>query len=313
VLCGELWEMLVKPYRTLLFIPGNRERMLEKGPTSGADALLPDLEDGVPIDEKDGARAILRGYITTESDLPIFVRVNSLVSGETRHDLEAVVVTGLWGVFLPKTQSADEVRQVADWLDELERAAGLTAGRVEIVPMLETALGVLRAYEIASASPRVGSVCFASAENGDLQTDLGCDWSVEGTEMLYARSKVLLDARAAGLEYPLDGVYVDLEAQSGLIADTTLSKRLGYKGRTVIHPKQVGPVNRIYTPSAEEVAYYQRLLAAFEAATADGKATAAFEGRMIDYAMAARARRVLALAEMIRATDEGRKTKDERR
>src|SRR5919198_1664061 len=221
----------MKPYRTLLFMPGNRQRMLERGPTAGADALL------------------------------------------------------------PKVESADDVRQVAGWLDELEPAAGLPVGQVEIVAMLESALGVLRGYDIATASPRVASLCFASGENGDLQTDLGCDWSVEGTEMLYARSKVVLDARAAGLDYPLDGVYVDLDNEDGLVADTTLSKRLGYKGRTVVHPKQVEAVNLIYTPSVDEVAYYQRLLEAFEASTAESKASVAFEGKMVDYAMAARARR----------------------
>ena len=289
----------MKPYRTLLFIPGNRQRMLEKGPTAGADALLPDLEDAVPLGEKDSARRLLREYIAAQGGRPIFVRVNAVASGETRADLEAIVVRGLHGIFLPKADSAEEVRQVADWLDELERAAGIAAGSVEIIAMLETARGVYRAYEIATASPRVASLCFASGENGDLQTDLGCDWSHEGTEMLYARSKVILDARAAGLEYPLDGVYVDLDNESGLIADTTLSKRLGYKGRTVIHPRQVGPVNAIYTPLPEEVAYYQRLLEAFEAAMAEGKASVAFEGKMIDYAMAARARRVLALAETV--------------
>jgi citrate lyase subunit beta / citryl-CoA lyase len=298
----------MKPYRTLLFIPGNQKRMLEKGPGSGADALLPDLEDSVPVEEKDNARAMLREYIPAQRASAIFVRLNSVASGETHRDLESVVVPGLRGVFLPKTESADEVRQVADRVSELETVAGVASGSVEIVPMLETALGVLRGYEIATASPRVASLCFASAENGDLQTDLGCDWSVEGTELLYARSKAIVDARAAGLEYPLDGVYAALDNESGLIADTTLSKRLGYKGRTVIHPKQVEPVNRIYTPPPEEVAYYQRLLAAFEAAKADGKASAAFEGKMIDYAMAARARRVLALAEVI-----GAGTVDDRR
>ena len=289
----------MKPYRTLLFMPGNRQRMLERGPTAGADALLPDLEDAVPIDEKDRARAMLREYIPGLGGRPIFVRTNAVASGETRHDLEAIVVRGLHGIFLPKVESADDVRQVAGWLDELEPAAGLPVGQVEIVAMLESALGVLRGYDIATASPRVASLCFASGENGDLQTDLGCDWSHEGTEMLYARSKVILDARAAGLDYPLDGVYVDLDNEDGLVADTTLSKRLGYKGRTVIHPKQVEAVNRIYTPSAEEVAYYQRLLEAFGASTAEGKASVAFEGKMVDYAMAARARRVLALVELI--------------
>jgi citrate lyase subunit beta/citryl-CoA lyase len=289
-------------------MPGNRQRMLERGPTTGADALLPDLEDAVPNDEKASARRVLREYVAGLGGRPIFVRVNSLPTGLTRDDLEAVVVPGLHGIFLPKVEQADEARQVAAWLDQLEPAAGLERGTVEIVAMLESALGVYRAYEIASSTPRVVSLCFASGQDGDFQTDLGCDWSVEGTEMLYARSKVVLDARAAGLEYPLDGVFANLDDEAALIADTRLAKRLGYKGRAIIHPKQVAPVNALFTPPADEIAYYQRLLAAFEAAVADGKASLSFEGKMIDYAMAARARRVIALADSIGASVGGTQT-----
>jgi citrate lyase subunit beta/citryl-CoA lyase len=251
---------------------------------------------------------VLREYIAGLGGRPIFVRVNSLPTGLTRDDLEAVVVPGLHGIFLPKVEQADEARQAADWLDELEPAAGVERGTVEIVAMLESALGVYRGYEIAVSTPRVVSLCFASGQDGDFQADLGCDWSVEGTEMLYARSKVVLDARAAGLEYPLDGVFANLDDEAALIADTRLAKRLGYKGRAIIHPKQVGPVNAIFTPPADEIAYYQRLLAAFEAAVADGKASLSFEGKMVDYAMAARARRVIALADSIGASVGGTQT-----
>jgi citrate lyase subunit beta/citryl-CoA lyase len=273
--------------------------MLEKGPTTGADALLVDLEDAVPVSEKEAARAGVRDYLATLDGLPAFVRINAASTGEARADLEAVVAPGLDGVFLPKVDSPDDVRRVAGWLDELEPEAGLAGRKVEVICMLETALGVMRAYEIATASRRVASLCFASGENGDFQADLGCDWSVEGTEMLYARSKVVLDARAAGIEHPLDGVFVDVDNVDGLVADSTLSKRLGYRGRTIIHPKHVEHVNRIYAPTADEVAYYEGLLRAFEAALAEGRASVTYQGKMIDYAMAARARRVLGLAKSI--------------
>jgi citrate lyase subunit beta/citryl-CoA lyase len=166
--------------------------------------------------------------------------------------------------------------------------------------MLESANAVRLGYEIATASPRVASLCCSSGENGDLQTDLGCAWSPEGTEMLFCRSKVVLDARAAGLAYPLDGVFVDVDNIDGLIVDTDLSRRLGYRGRTIIHPKHVEHVNRIFTPPAEEVEYYRGLLDAFERAVADGRGAVSYRGKMIDYAMAARARSVLALADAIR-------------
>ena len=287
----------MKPYRSFLFVPGNRERMLEKSPQLGADALLFDLEDAVPDAEKAAARGLVRQRIETLARVPAFVRVNSIPTGATKDDIEAIVCPALEGIFLPKVQGPDEVHLVAGWLDRAEAAAGARAGQVEIICMIESALGVRLAYEIASASPRVASLCFGSGENGDFQTDMGCGWSVEGVEMLYARSKVVLDSRAAGISFPLDGVFVDIENLAELEADTRLSKRLGYTGRAIIHPKHIEAVNRLYMPPPDEVDYYRRLLAAFESAVAEGKASVTYEGKMIDYAMAARARQVISLAQ----------------
>lgn len=292
----------MRPYRSILFVPGNRQRMLDKGPTTGADALLLDLEDAVPVDEKATARAMVRAYLGSVTRPPVLVRVNSVGTGLTRDDLEAVVAPGLSGIFVAKVDSPDEIHQVVAWLDVLEPAGGLERGSLDMVAMIETARAVRLTYEIASASPRVGSICYSGAENGDLQTDLGTDWSLGGTELLYARSKIVLDARAAGIDYPLEGVYAAVHDLDGLIADTTLSRRLGYKGRTVIHPSHVEPVNRLYTPNAAEIAYWRGLLEAFEGALIDGRATTTYEGRMIDYAMAERARRVLALADALGAS-----------
>jgi citrate lyase subunit beta/citryl-CoA lyase len=286
-------------YRSILFIPGNRERMLAKGPTTGADALLLDLEDAVPTDDKPKAREMVRQFIGTVEQSPVMVRVNSTASGLTWDDLDAVVTPGLRAVFLAKAERPDDVRQVASRLDALERERGIDPASIDVVCMLESANSVRLAWEIATASPRVGSVCYSGAENGDLQTDLGTDWSLEGTELLYARSKIVLDARAAGIEYPLEGVYAAIHDIEGLVADTTLSKRLGYKGRAIIHPSHVEVVNRIYSPAPEEVEYYRGLLAAFDAALANGQGSVAYLGKMVDYAMAARAHRVLALADAV--------------
>lgn len=288
----------MKPYRTLLFVPGNRERMLEKAPTLGADAILADLEDGVPEQEKEAGRRLVAAWLRERAGGDALVRVNALDTGHTRADLDAVIAPGLAGILLPKASDPAEVERVAGWLDELEAAAGIPSGQVEIVVMIESALAVRRSYELARA-PRVASLCFGGAENGDLQTDLGAEWSAEGTELLYARSQVLLDGRAAGIAHPLDGVFARLDDTAALEQDTRLSRRLGYKGRTVIHPSQIEPVRAIYSPSEEELAHWRRLLAAFEAAIADGRATVSFEGVMIDYAMAARARNELALAEQV--------------
>lgn len=289
----------MKPYRSFLFVPGNRRRMLEKGPTTDADALLFDLEDAVPAGEKDVARSMLAELIPGLSEKPAFVRTNAPSTGETRADLEAVVGPGLEGVFVPKVDSAEEVLQVSRWLEELEAATGTPPGQIEMVCMIETAVGLYRAHDIAAASERVASLCCSSAENGDLQTDLGTDWSPEGLEMMYPRAKIVVDSRAAGIEHPVDGVYAALADLDGLEHDTTLSKRLGYRGRAIIHPSHIEAVNRIYSPDPETVAYCRGLLEAFDEALAAGQASVAYDGKMIDYAMATWARRILSQAALL--------------
>ena len=282
--------------RTLLFVPGHRDRMIEKAPGAGADGLLYDLEDSVPKAERATAREMVAAALSAPLGLPRYVRVNGIADAgreETAADLEAIVRTGLDGIVLPKAQSADEIVWTAREIDRLEAERGIDAGRTEIVPMIESALGVHFSYEILTASPRVASVIVGSAQDGDLQTDLGSEWSPEGTELLYARSRILLSARAAGLEQPLDGVFPGLDDEEGLIRDCMNARRLGYRGKTVIHPKQIEPVHRVFSPSEKEIAHYRDMIAAFEAAEAEGKGAVTFRGKMIDRAMVRKARGLL--------------------
>jgi citrate lyase subunit beta/citryl-CoA lyase len=208
-----------------------------------------------------------------------------------------VVHPGLDAVLLSKAENIEDVRQTAGSLDRLEKTHGMKAGAVEIILQIENALGVYNCFNLIKASPRVAATCFGSARDGDLQTDLGCSWSIEGTELLYARSKVLLDTRAAGANiHPLDGVFADLNDEAGLLADSKLSARLGYIGRTVIHPKQITPVKAAYAVPEADIAYYQKIATEFAVAEKTGTAAIAVDGKLVDYAMAQRARRVLALA-----------------
>ncbi len=291
----------MEPFRSLLFVPGHRERLLEKAPGAGADGLLLDLEDSVPDAEKPAARERVGEMLRDPEGPPRYARVNSFGAegGEEciRADLEAVVRPGLSGVVLPKAESAEEIQALDAELERLESAAGIGPGKVEIIPFIESARGVLFAYAVLTALPRVASVCFGGAEDGDLMTDLGCRWSAEGAELLYARSKVLLEARAAGIDHPLDGVFLGLDDEEGLVRDAENAKRLGYRGKTVIHPRQVEPVNRVFSPSEREVAYYTDMIAAFEEAEAEGAGAISFRGKMIDRAMVRKARSVLAQAE----------------
>jgi citrate lyase subunit beta/citryl-CoA lyase len=245
--------------RTLLFVPGHKDRPLEKAPESGADGLLYDLEDSVPAAERETARKKIREQLLLQRDIPCLVRISGLSDAGpdvAQADLEAVTVAGLTAVMLPKAQSADEVSFIAAHLDRLEAAAGLSAGKIEIVLFIESALGVLRTFEMSTASPRVTAVGIGSAEDGDLMNDLGCRWTPSGMELHHARSRVLLDARAAGIDYLIDGVFLGLDDEPGLVSDAEFARNLGYHGKTVIHPRQIAPVNRVFTPGEKEIACY---------------------------------------------------------
>ena len=158
---------------------------------------------------------------------------------------------------------------------------------------IESALGVLNAYDMAIAAGRVASLTFGGAQDGDLNTDLGCAWSIDGPEMMHARCHTLLAARAARFDTPLDGVFANVRDAEGFERDTALSRRLGYRGRKLIHPSQIEPCNRLYRPSEAELDYYARVLEAFDQAVAQGSASTTVDGKMIDVAMANAARRVL--------------------
>jgi citrate lyase subunit beta/citryl-CoA lyase len=228
------------------------------------------------------------------------VRTNGAATGMLADDLAAVVRPGLAAVLLAKAETVEDVKQCAALIERIEAGGNAGAAPVEIIVTVESALGVRNCYDLIKASPRVTASCFGSARDGDLQTDLGCAWSIEGTELLYARSKVLCETRAAGA-LPLDGVFSDLGDEAGLIEDSRLSARLGYVGRTVIHPKQIAPVRRAYAVPEQEVIYYRRVVSEFEAVERTGAAAAiTVEGKLVDYAMYQRAKRVLELARLDR-------------
>lgn len=296
----------MKPIRTALFAPGIRDRVMARALVSGVDAVILDLEDSVPIASKAEARQmvaeVIDGVARAASVHPvIMVRVNASASGLLADDLSAVVRPGLDVVLLPKAESAEEISATEKMIGRNEVIRDMKQARVEIVPMIESALGVVRCLEMLKASTRIGGCCIGTARDGDLQTDLGCAWSIEGVELLYARSKVLLDTRAAGSHLqPLDGVFSDLNDEAALVADSRLSARLGYTGRTVIHPKQIEPVRAAYAVPAQEVADYETVVREFEAAEKAGVAAITVNGRLVDYAMYQRAKRVLALAALDR-------------
>ena len=290
----------MKYIRTALFAPGNNPKVMAKALASGADAVILDLEDSVPLAAKTGAREQVAQAIrdaTTSMGMnrpKIIVRANATDTGLLHDDVKAVAVDGLDLLMLPKAETAEEIRNLSDLLENLEVKRQLHG--VEIALQIETALGVYRCFELIKASQRVSMTCIGSARDGDLQNDLGCGWSIEGKELLYARSKVLLDSRAAGNVLPLDGVYADLGDEEGLIQDSRLSASLGYAGRTIIHPKQIEAVRDAYGVTARDIAYYKRVVAGFEATEKSGVAAITIDDKLIDYAMYKQAKRVLEVA-----------------
>jgi citrate lyase subunit beta / citryl-CoA lyase len=280
--------------RSFLYVPANREKFLDKAVGLPADALLLDLEDSVPPAEKAVARAAVREFAPKIPGGRVWVRPNAIESDHGRADLDAIIgVPGLVGLIAPKVDTRAEVLLWDRLIGELEQTRGVAPGATKFVPSIESARGVLGAYEIATAAARVVSLSFGGARDGDLNTDLGCTWSLDGPEMLHARQHTLLAARAAKFDTPLDGVFADLRDAEGFARDTDLSRRLGYRGRKLIHPSQIEPCNRLYRPTAAELDYYARVIEAFDAAVAQGRASTTVDGKMIDVAMAHAARRVL--------------------
>lgn len=280
--------------RSFLYVPANREKFLEKALELPADAFILDLEDSVPLPEKANARRGVKAYAPKIGDHRVWVRVNGLETGLAGDDLDAVIgVQGLAGIFLPKVETPEEVLRWDTAIAALEKTRGLAIGSTRLVLSLESALGVLNAYTMSIAAPRVASLSFGGAQDGDLNADLGCTWSSDGPEMMTARGLALIAARAARFDSPLDGVFADVRDPDGFARDTALSRRLGYRGRKLIHPSQIEPCNRLYAPNQRELDYYARVLEAFEKALIQGRASTTVDGKMIDVAMANAARRAL--------------------
>jgi citrate lyase subunit beta/citryl-CoA lyase len=281
--------------RSLLNVPGNRPDMLEKAPGYGADALILDLEDAVPAAQKGETRATAGDYVDKLAGRgnTMMVRVNGLDTGLVEDDLAAVVRPSLSAVQLPKVHSRADVLHVDAVIGRLEQKAQMRAGQVELLISVESAAAIHFAYEILSAATRVGCVMVAAAQHGDLQGDLGFVTTTTEEELLYVRSAVLVAARAAGVPYPIDGVYADVRDDDGFAASCRRARQIGYRGKKVIHPRQVAIANEIFSATREEADLYERILDAMDVAERDGRAVAVVDGRMVDIAMADTARRAL--------------------
>ena len=281
--------------RNLLFIPGNKPKMLAKATGLGADALIIDLEDSVPASEKDTTRELVGEWlreVTLQDTALIFVRVNALSTGLTELDLESTLCENVAGICLPKAECAGDVEKLASLLDVLERRRNLKVGSTRILALIESARGLMRSYEIAGACPRVVALAFGAE---DYALDLGTQRSREGTELFFPRSMLAVAARAAEVG-AIDGVYSEISDEEGMLREVRLAKQLGFEGKLVIHPKQIQVVNGGLLPSEEEVAYARKVIAAFEEAQKAGTGAISLDDKMIDMPVVKRAQKILDLA-----------------
>ncbi|RKO67261.1 HpcH/HpaI aldolase/citrate lyase family protein [Desulfofundulus salinus] len=282
-----------KPLRSFLFAPASDLRKVDKALSLDADAVILDLEDAVAVSEKVRARSLVLDVLGRTSREGIYVRVNGVNTRWIVGDLMAVVGGRPAGIMLPKAEDAEEVRRV-DWLiGQLEREYGLPTGEMELIPLVETARGVMNAYEVATSCPRVKRLAFGAV---DYTLDICTSLTGQGTEIFYARSHLVVASRAAGIEGPIDTVYPNIKDEEGLAEECRLVRSLGFAGKLVIHPAQLGPVNEIFSPTPREIDYAAKVAQAFAQAEAEGIAAVQLEGKFIDYPVAAWARRTLAIA-----------------
>lgn len=283
--------------RSMIFSPGSRLDLVLKGVASGADAVIVDLEDAVAATAKAEARRSLAEL--PPSDVPVYVRINGAETEHLWDDAVAAAVAGVAGIVVPKADDARLLTRLDGALTALERVAGQPAGATEIIPLIESARGVLDCRAMLESTGRIRIVLFGSGEQGDLVTDMGCEWTPDGSGLLAARTLVVLAARAAGV-LPMDAVFMDLRNLDALRDECLLARRTGYVGKVAIHPAQLPVIHEVFTPSAAEVAQQRRILELFDQAVASGSASISVDGLMVDYAVAARARSVLRRAEAVR-------------
>jgi len=291
--------------RSMLYAPANSWRMVNNCLTGAQDAVILDLEDAVPVEEKETARVFARDAMPMfeEAEIDGFVRVNSWPTGLVEEDVSYVVTKGISGVMLAKTETKDEVLRLEQLVGEEEKKKGLELNSVGILPLLESPKGVHNALDIASASSRIVGLAFGA---GDFLREMGSGFAVTRLSaeeyylpIIYARSRIAAAARIVGIEAidtPFFGLLIDIK---GLVKETENVKLLGFTGKQVTHPRHVDPVNKIFAPSEEDVDYAKKLIQAYEEAKARGAGAASYGGRLIDYATCKIGMDMLAKAEWI--------------
>lgn len=283
----------IKVIRSFLFTPGNHPRKVEKVFNASADAVILDLEDAVAIAEKVATRATVVTAMQQPRKCLGYIRVNALDTGYCEEDIKAVVGPWLDGIVIPKVESAATLLAIDELISTAEREANMPVGSIDLMPIIETAKGVEYACEIACAGSRVKRLAFGG---GDYTLDLDYIWSADEDVLSYARARISHAARVADIDPPIDTVVLQINDDERFCASAERGKKFGFAGKLCIHPSQVPLSNTVFTPSADEIAHAEAVVAAFEAAEAAGSASIQLEGYFIDYPIVYKSQRILTLA-----------------
>lgn len=291
---------LTKPIRSFLFVPGNKASWIDKSVSSGADALILDLEDSVPPAQKVQAREIVRSKLEwlAERKQRTWVRINRSPHLYDFEDILAIVGPYLEGIVVSKPVGPEDIDTVSAMLAEAEYRKGVSVGGTRVLPLLETARSLHFAYEIALRE-RVTHIVGATAKNADVSRALDTVWSADGRETLFLKSRVVMAARAAG-KLPIGGLWQQVHDLEGLRHAAQRDRALGMSGELILHPSNVPAINEIYSPLPEQVAYYEGMVAALERAQKEGRASTIYEGEHIDIAHVKTAHEIIALAQTLR-------------
>ena len=265
-------------FRSLIFVPGNNLRFLEKAKKIQADIVCFDLEDSVPDDEKTSARKLIKNALKSRSEYSssIFVRTNSPLSGKIPSDLKEIIQKGIDGIVIPKVNNVTELKKIQKTLSGLEKSKKLKP--IQIIPSIESAEGVVNSYPIASFGKRVTAIVFGIF---DLLNDLGVEYAKDSPGGKYSRYKIPVDAAAAGIS-AIDGIWQDLNDLKGLQKDCNFGKSLGYSGKSVIHPDQISMVHKSFYPNKTEISWAEKVCKVYLKSTKKGKGATTVDGKMID-------------------------------
>ena len=283
--------------RSMLFLPGNNPNLLINGNCLGSDAVIFDLEDAVAPDQKDAARILVRNTMRylDFGKCEIIVRINSIDTPYWQQDIDAVLPYKPSLILLPKTGTAQDALAADAYMTEVEAKLGFAPNTVGLMPLIETALGVENSFAIASCTKRVQAL-FLGAE--DLTADLQCKRTKEGREIEYARTRLVMAARAAGVDV-YDTPFTDVNDDEGIVKDAEYAKALGFTGKSSISPRHVEVINQVFSPTRREIEYAYEVMEAIAEAKAQGKGAIALYGKMIDAPIVMRAQRTIAAAEAL--------------